>query len=106
MHNYGQDFPVKYCTKIATLSLIDVVYCVILSDTVFVVFSFQETRSNFGNLYIIKTDFKVDANFRCEVLAENDFNTAIEIKKIKVYCKRILNNAWLDFHLFTNCFLL
>lgn len=45
----------------------------------------DETRSNFGNLYILKTDFKVDADFRCEVLAENDFNTAIEIKKIKVY---------------------
>ncbi|KAJ6220252.1 hypothetical protein RDWZM_006064, partial [Blomia tropicalis] len=45
----------------------------------------DETRSNFGNLYIQKTDFKMDANFRCEVLSDTDFNTAIEIKKIRVY---------------------
>lgn len=29
----------------------------------------------------------MDADFRCEVLAENDFNTVIEIKKIMVYSK-------------------
>ncbi|OTF81862.1 beat protein-like protein, partial [Euroglyphus maynei] len=43
-----------------------------------------ESRSNYGNLYILHADFKTEANFRCEVLAENDFNTAIQIKKIHI----------------------
>lgn len=50
----------------------------------------QERRTNFGNLYIKKTEFKADADFRCEVLAENDFNTAIQIKKVRVYCKLLV----------------
>nr|XP_046917961.1 rho GTPase-activating protein gacZ-like isoform X1 [Dermatophagoides farinae] len=45
----------------------------------------DESRSNYGNLYILHADFKTEANFRCEVLAENDFTTAIQIKKIRVY---------------------
>nr|XP_027206268.1 bromodomain-containing protein DDB_G0270170-like isoform X2 [Dermatophagoides pteronyssinus] len=44
----------------------------------------DESRSNYGNLYILQTDFKTEADFRCEVLAENDFTTAIQIKKIHI----------------------
>ncbi|KPM05738.1 beat protein-like protein 1 [Sarcoptes scabiei] len=43
----------------------------------------DESRSNYGNLYVSRSEFKTEADFRCEVLAENDFNTAIQIKRIK-----------------------
>lgn len=68
----------------STLTLVVIANFICLN--LLVLFS-QEKRTNFGNLYIKKTEFKADADFRCEVLAENDFNTAIQIKKVRVYCK-------------------